>query len=59
VATLYVNGVEESCQGLGENAFRRSDLKSVSSQQPGNGLLLHDPRWVNGPNVSKIIFWKK
>jgi hypothetical protein len=59
VATLYVNGVVESCQGLREYAFRRSGLKSASSQHPGNGLLRDDPRVINGPNVSKIIFWKK
>jgi hypothetical protein len=56
---IYVNDVEEMCQGLRENAFRRSGLKSASWQQPGNGLLHDDPRAIDGPNVSKIIFGKK
>jgi hypothetical protein len=59
VATLYVKGVEESCQGLRENAFRRSGVKSASSQQPGNVLPRVDPRLIDGPNVSKIISGEK
>ena len=46
MTTLYVHGVEESCQGLRENAFRRTGLKSASSQQPGNGLLRDDPKVI-------------
>jgi hypothetical protein len=59
VAILYVSGAEESFQGLRENAFRRSSLKSASSQQPSNGLMRDDPKVISGPNISKIIFGKQ
>jgi len=48
VATLYVNGVEESCQGLRQKAFCRSGIKSASSQQSGAGIRWFTAWWSEG-----------